>query len=236
MKKNILYILILIVLVVFMSPVYFVSAEDYKLLAPLPCEKGTTGCTEKGLETFDPTGDNKIGGYLNLMIKLFIGICAVLSVVMIVIGGIEYMTSELPGLKSAGKERITQAILGLLLALGAWTLLNTINPDLLKSDLNSLKKVTVEVAINDSIPQTPVNGKYANGTASGASWNDAVGKIPTLPAGVTTNTGECRTVGQAGCTSTRGLNLSAVNTIKNGCNCQLTITAGTEFWLHGGKT
>ena len=61
MKKNILYILILIVLVGFMSPVYFVSAEDYKLLAPLPCEKGTTGCTEKGLETFDPTGDNKIG-------------------------------------------------------------------------------------------------------------------------------------------------------------------------------
>lgn len=259
--KNILYILILIAIISLFNPVIQGEAASctnsptctppsvltpdgcsctYVLLSPLPSCTGTEadGCKEGQLTTFDPTGDNKIGGYLNLMIKLFIGICAVLSVVMIVAGGIEYMTSELPGLKSDGKEKIIQAILGLLLALGAWTLLNTINPDLLKSDLESLTAVTVEVAINDSIPQTynPTTKKYINGATYGTPWNDTVGKIQTLPAGVTTNTGECSTVGQPGCTSTRGLNLSAVNTIKNGCNCQLIITAGTEFWLHGGKT
>jgi hypothetical protein len=50
-------------------------------------------------------------------------------------GGIEYMTSELVSSKEAGKERIRDALFGLLLALGAWTLLYTINPDLLKSDV-----------------------------------------------------------------------------------------------------
>lgn len=121
------------------TPIYnvFAADTDYKFLAPLP----------ELPESFNPTQASNLGGYLNLMIKLFIGICAVLSVIMIVAGGIEYMTSELPGLKSAGKERIIQAILGLLLALGAWTLLYTINPDLLNSDLKSLEKVEVSVQL-----------------------------------------------------------------------------------------
>jgi len=101
---------------------------DYKLLAPLPNGAGgkiDSIDTKKGL-----------GDYLNLMIKLFIGLCAVLSVIMMVVGGIEYMTSELAHTKESGKERILQAILGLLIALGSWALLNTINPDLLNSEFN----------------------------------------------------------------------------------------------------
>ena len=70
------------------------------------------------------------------MIKIFIGICAVLSVVMIVMGGIEVMTSEIAHTKEAGKEKIMHALLGLVIALGAYALLFTINPDLLKSDFN----------------------------------------------------------------------------------------------------
>lgn len=120
--------------------------KKYNLLAPLPCEDGP-GCVDGKLKTFDPRGDGggALGGYLNLMIKLFIGICGVLAVIMIVIGGLEYMTSELISSKEHGKERITHAILGLLLALGAYTLLYTINPDLLNSDLESLEDVTVVV-------------------------------------------------------------------------------------------
>ncbi|MBU0999395.1 pilin [Patescibacteria group bacterium] len=99
----------------------------YVLLAPLPDDNGET------IDTFDPTaeGSGALGDYLNIMIKLFIGICAVLAVIMIVMGGIEYMTTELISGKEAGKERILHAIFGLLLALSAWTLLYTINPNLL---------------------------------------------------------------------------------------------------------
>jgi hypothetical protein len=144
MKKNIFKKIIALTYLVFLlfgflSPVHFSLAEDttstYNLLAPLP--DGNNGT----MSTFDPTNANgdALTGYLNLMIKLFIGICAVLSVIMIVMGGIEYMTSELPGLKSDGKEKIINAIFGLILALGAWMLLNTINPKLLDSSLSNLK-------------------------------------------------------------------------------------------------
>lgn len=104
--------------------------KNYHLLAPLP-DPSRSGMP---MTTFDPTGG--FSAYLNLMIKLFIGICAVLSVVMIVMGGVEYMTSELSHTKEAGKEKILHALLGLAIALGAWALLYTINPDLLKSDVN----------------------------------------------------------------------------------------------------
>ena len=135
MKKYLPYILILIVLIgAFSLITQEVSAQtNYQYLAPLADP------------TFDPVPDNALGKYLNTMIKIFIGLCAVLSVVMIIVGGLEYMTSELAHTKEAGKERIWQAILGLLIALGAYALLNTINPDLLETDLDSLKKVVVKI-------------------------------------------------------------------------------------------
>jgi len=211
--------------------------KKYYLLAPLPCETDTPGCTNKELATFDPTstGSDALSEYLNLMIKLFIGICAVLAVIMIVMGGIEYMTSELISSKEAGKERITHAILGLLLALGAWTLLYTINPKIL--NVKSLANVTVEVALNDSIPQTynPSTKKYNNGYTYGADWT-TVGPLADLTtSGATVSNSQCTTVGQPNCTSTRGLNPSTLNAIHQGCpSCQLIVTGGTEFWLHGG--
>ena len=115
----------------------------YQLLAPLPCENSTPGCEGGELRTFNSDQPNNLGTYLNLMIKIFIGICAVLSVVMIVVGGLEYMTSELVHNKEAGKEKILGAIFGLILALGAYTLLFTINPDLLESDV---RPTTLETA------------------------------------------------------------------------------------------
>ena len=96
----------------------------YVLLAPLP----------EIDPNFNPKQDSALGSYLNTMIKVFIGLCAVLAVVMIVMGGLEYMTSELISNKEAGKEKIRGALLGLLIALGAYALLFTINPDLLDSE------------------------------------------------------------------------------------------------------
>lgn len=206
----------------------------YYTLAPLPCEKGTDGCVDGQLKTYDPTQNNNFSGYLNMMIKLFIGICAVLSVIMIVIGGIEYMTSELISSKEAGKERIRNAIFGLILALGAWTLLYTINPNLLDTSLKNLTTQTVNVELAADIPQAtpPPGGKYADGSIPGTVLS---GTSPALPSGVIVNHNgvECAKVGDKDCTSTKGLDLSVIKQIKSECpSCQLTITGGTESWLH----
>src|SRR3989338_10884168 len=59
----------------------------YVLLSPID--------VEGEIETFDPGQEGALGEYLNLMIKIIIGLSAVMAVVMIVIGGMGDMTSEL---------------------------------------------------------------------------------------------------------------------------------------------
>jgi len=123
--------------------------QPYILLAPLP-DPDNPGKNLNSDGGFYPSDKNALGTYLNLMIKLIIGIATVLAVIMIVIGGMEYMTSELISSKEAGRERIRGALLGLLIALGAYALLNTINPDLLKSDIE-IADATVTVSLDEQI-------------------------------------------------------------------------------------
>jgi hypothetical protein len=279
MKKNILDILIIVMAIGFFAFPSFslacatppqctapsvVSADGcsctYVFLAPLPCQSSNPNCNSSGqLTTFDPSSasgaqNTQLGAYLNMMIMIFIGVCAILAVIMIVIGGVEYMTSELISSKEAGKERILGAIFGLLLALGAWTILHQINPNLLNNaNLTSLSSVQVNVETQPDIPQT---GTVVNGVtmytingqqyATGAGWLQIAGQPATLPANVTvcgSQTGcgvnaQCVTVGQQGCTSTDGLNPVLVDSIANNCKnsdgtpCSVTITAGTESWAH----
>ena len=110
--------------------------NNYVLLQPLTCQEGDSGCVNGQLTTFDPSGQGKLGIYLNFAIKLFIALCAVAAVVMIVIGGIEWAGSELISKKEDGKQRIWQAVLGLVLALSSYLILYTINPDLLNTDVD----------------------------------------------------------------------------------------------------
>ena len=81
--------------------------------------------------------------YLYGIFWFMIGAAGVLAVLMIAIGGIQFMTSGVTSQKKEGQEKMTAAVFGLLLALGAWLILNTINPDFINFDL-TLEKVTVE--------------------------------------------------------------------------------------------
>ena len=74
------------------------------------------------------------------------GMWGVLAMIMIMAGGLEYMTTELISNKEQAKERIANAIFGLLLALGAYTILYTINPELLNTNIK-IEKQTIEVVI-----------------------------------------------------------------------------------------
>ena len=93
----------------------------YCLLAPIP---GLTSSTDGSIDV-----TNGFGDYINRIIRIFIGLLSVMAVIMIVFGGIQYMISDVAGEKSAGKDRIMNAIWGLVLALASYMLLNTINPD-----------------------------------------------------------------------------------------------------------
>ncbi len=82
--------------------------------------------------------------YARGLFGLLIGVAAGLAVIMIIIGGIQYMSTDAISGKSEGKEKIRQALYGLLLAMASWLILFTINPELL------------DFGLLNSIPQTPV--------------------------------------------------------------------------------
>jgi len=95
-----------------------------------------------------------LGSYLDSMFKIGIGLAGVFAVLMIVIGGIQYIGGAAnPSARTEAKNKITNAIFGLVLALGAWLILYTVNPNLLKKDII----IT---------PVTPVSGTPPTSTQS----------------------------------------------------------------------
>src|SRR3990167_1577967 len=103
-----------------------VYAAPYVPLAPLPIGEGGASLTEV----------TNAGVYIKGAFNLAIGIAAALAIIMIIIGGIQYMGSESLGGKSAGRKRINDAVLCLLLALGSYLILFTINPSLVDFNVN----------------------------------------------------------------------------------------------------
>jgi hypothetical protein len=71
-----------------------------------------------------------LGNLLNIFFKILLSLGAFTAVVMLVIGGITYMMSDVVSTKEEARHRIQSAFYGLLLIIGAVLILNTINPQL----------------------------------------------------------------------------------------------------------
>lgn len=64
---------------------------------------------------------------------------SILAVLMIIVGGVQYILAGSTGNPDKigdAQDRIKMSIFGILLALSSWLILNTINPDLLKLELD----------------------------------------------------------------------------------------------------
>ena len=103
------------------------------------------------------SGQVDLKGYLTGLFEVTIGVAGILAVVMIVICGIQMMGSPSVSQKSASKECITNAIFGLLLAVGSWIILNSINSQLLLNDLHLADTALVPIfsSSGPSVDQTP---------------------------------------------------------------------------------
>ncbi len=96
--------------------------EGYVPLAPIPTiPTGTT-----------PT----LAVYMKGIFTAAVGLAIVFAVLMIVIGGIQYIVAQTPFAIGEGKSKITNAVVGLFILLISAVLLNTINPGLLRIGLN----------------------------------------------------------------------------------------------------
>lgn len=69
---------------------------------------------------------------LAAVFRLALGAAATLSVLMITLGGIEYLSTDSISGQSEGKKKIENAVYGLLLAIMAYLIMYVINPDTLE--------------------------------------------------------------------------------------------------------
>lgn len=71
---------------------------------------------------------NGLTEYINLVYRYMTAIVLVVTIVMVTYGGFKYLMSATPLGVSDGKDIIKNAIIGMTLVLGAYVILNTLNP------------------------------------------------------------------------------------------------------------
>jgi hypothetical protein len=109
---------------VLLTPCLVFAQQKYSPLIEIP------GVTDAN------AANQGFGAYVNFLYAASIGIAAFLAVIKIIISGVKYMTTDVVNSKSNAKGEITGALLGLLLILGAYMILNIINPRLVNPSVN----------------------------------------------------------------------------------------------------
>jgi hypothetical protein len=143
---------------------------NYNLLAPIPLEDAGGKATNQ-IDVSNPAV------YISGLFKLIIGLAGGLAVVMIIYGGIIYMSTDAFNQKNEARGIIENAIWGLLLAISSWLILNTINPELLNMNLD-IKKLDVATT-NITPPTPPVGGTTPSpGGGGGACLNCTTLTLP----------------------------------------------------------
>lgn len=158
-KNRVVFARLLASSVVWLLPVLVLAAET----GYVPLEGSITG------------GQNvaNFGDYLKRVYEIGITVTIVLAVLYLVIGGFGYMTSSTSITdKEGAKNKMTNAILGLLLALLSYVILNTISPQFTKFSLNISE---VGKSFN-TVPATGAGGTVGVGgvTVTGIPVKDGV--------------------------------------------------------------
>ncbi len=119
--------------------------REYTLLEPLPCVNGPEGTVTEGI-TCENGYVKKVNLYaiLGYAYRLLLAIASILAVVMIMYGGVQYMTTEAFTGKSEAKETIKNAVIGLFMTLGSFLFLQTIDPKITELAQDPLPPIVVD--------------------------------------------------------------------------------------------
>lgn len=177
----------------------FAQSTQYTLLAPL--DGYTTGT--------QTTADS----YLASIFKLAIALAGGLAVIMIIWGGIQYMSTDAISGKSEAKNTIQNAIWGLLLAIGAWLILYTINPGLVTFNLNNIPR------LEDGVGAGPTSSIPA--TVEAGELTDAQARAQLAAAGVTV-------ASNINLDGTRPETLNEIIAMRQACGCEVQVNSTTS--------
>ncbi len=203
----------------------YAATAPYTVLAPLPgttIEQNCTANCTTDLQT-----------YLPGVFWWSIGLAAAMAFVMITYGGLVYMTSDAIYGKEDGRKYIENALWGLLLVIGAWVILNTLNPQILSFHLTIPRPTIVAGTAGVTAGGSNVGGNVA-GTQMTQAQKDAdkiVRDALTNKSTITVYRGVCDNGQTTGCVDLNGLSPKASQGIRDlagQCHCSISITGGTE--------
>lgn len=115
-----------------------------------------------GLSSIYQNSDS-FGVFFNALFEIALTIGSVLAVLLIAVSGLQYMTTDAVSGKTSSKERMQQAILGLLMLLGVWLFFNEINPNILNLNL-TLETGSAPITTTPVTPREDVQNIYPNYT------------------------------------------------------------------------
>lgn len=152
--------------------------KSYRLLAPFPGLSVLLDpdlCAEQvAAGKAIPDGQIcDVNDFLNYAFRLLIGISAVILVIRLIFEGYQYAVTDVPFLKSSAKAKFFEAFFGLILALSAWLILNTINPRLVQNDI-ALENIEVALENIEGDSQAAIVG-YQGYLSSGKPGNGITG-------------------------------------------------------------
>ncbi len=101
------------------------ASNTVTLIEPTITGDGTIGSA--GTNNF-----TDIAAYLKAIYQNIIRVVALIAVLSLAWWGLKYITSNIPGMKAASKERLFDILVGILVLLGAYLILKTINPNIFK--------------------------------------------------------------------------------------------------------
>jgi hypothetical protein len=100
----------------------------------------------------EPVGESDLIGYLDSLYKFGISITGILAIFMIAFGAFGYMVTSAgnSSKKIDAKEKISNALIGLIIALTAYLFLYVINPDLVRGTLKGPVEILNELVHNSN--------------------------------------------------------------------------------------
>jgi hypothetical protein len=98
--------------------------------------------------------------YIATGYRFLVGIVAIVATIMVVYGGFRYLIGSATEDVKTGKEIITDAIIGMIIVLGAYVILYTVNPATLTLQMPALPKIKrVEYGLNIAPPSNTYGGR-----------------------------------------------------------------------------
>lgn len=180
------------------------------------------GLVPCGGQNGDPCNTNDVVGFANSMIDYLIKALGVIAVIVMVYAGFKLVVSAgNEGEWTKAKELFTNVIIGIILILAAWLIVDTVLKGLTGRGLGDW---TEELQMTDPSPTAPTapnnygvsaDGRYTDAEARAALDDADIGVWESAP----------------GRTSLSNMNQATINEavrIKQACGCSVTVTGGTE--------